>query len=315
LRRSAAAGAAWALAAGVSIAAADQPASLADRKFKICLSPGMIGIRANLKDSIALASQLGYEAVEPQTGELASMSPDAMAALRDELKAKNLVWGATGMSMPVTRPDDQFKKWLPKLDDIAATLQRAGATRLGTWITPGDNQLTYLEQFHRLATRVTDIAKVCDDHGVRFGLEYLGPKTMRSRSRFQFIHTMKEMRELIAQTGAKNVGMIVDSWHWYNAGETPEDVRKLRNDEIVWVHLNDAPAGVPVDQQVDNHRALPASTGVINIAGFLGALIAIGYDGPVSAEPFDDTLRQLPREEAAKRAIDAVRKALAEVHQ
>jgi sugar phosphate isomerase/epimerase len=123
------------------------------------------------------------------------------------------------------------------------------------------------------------------------------------------------MLEVIEASGAKNAGLIVDSWHWFNAQETPDDVRKLRNDQIVWVHLNDAPAGVPLDQQVDNRRALPASTGVINISGFLAALIAIGYDGPVSAEPFDNSLRTIPREEAAKRAIDAIYKALAEVHE
>ncbi|HSZ58833.1 MAG TPA: sugar phosphate isomerase/epimerase family protein [Tepidisphaeraceae bacterium] len=296
--------------------AADQPASTGqpDRKFQICLSPGMISVRANIQDSIALASELGFEAVEPQIGGLAPMSPEAMASLRDELKARNLVWGATGMSMPLGGSDDSFKAWLPKLDGMAAALQRAGASRLGTWITPGDNRLTYLQQFHRLARRTADIAKVCDDHGIRFGLEYLGPKTMRSRYRFQFIHTSREMLELIAETGAKNVGLIVDSWHWYNAGETPDDIRKLTNDQIVWVHLNDAPAGIPLDQQIDNHRALPASTGVINVSGFLSALIAIGYDGPVSAEPFDDSLGRMPKEQAAKLTIDAIHKALAEVH-
>jgi sugar phosphate isomerase/epimerase len=290
---------------------ADTPA---DRKFKICLSAGMIGIRANIQDSITLASDLGFEAIEPQIGELSSMSDDAIAALNEQLKAKKLVWGATGTGIPTAGSDETFKSFLPKVEKSAATLQRVGAERFGTWIGPGDNQLTYPQQFRRLSSRVREIARICDDHGVRFGLEYLGPKTMRNRLRFQFIHTSREMLELIDDTGCKNVGLIVDSWHWYNAGETPDDIRKLSNHQIVWVHLNDAPAGIPLDQQVDNHRALPASTGVINVAGFLGALIAIAYDGPVSAEPFDNSLGRMPKEQAAKLTIDAIHKAVAQAH-
>ena len=298
-----------ALALESAVGPTSAPAHL-NRKFKICLNPGMIGIKADLNESISLAQQFGFEAIEPQISELRSLAADGMRELKEQLKSKGLVWGATGTSMLVTAPDEQFNDWLAKLADAAAVLQRAGASRLGTWITPGDNRLTYAQQFQRLSGRVKQIAKVLDDHGVRFGLEYLGPKTMRSRFRFEFIHTMAQMRELIAHTGARNVGLIIDSWHWYNAQESPADIRALRSEDVVWVHLNDAPAGVPLDQQVDNRRALPAATGVIDIGGFLGALIDIAYDGPVSAEPFDANLRKFPREEVARRAIESIKRAL-----
>ena len=49
------------------------------------------------------------------------------------------------------------------------------------------------------------------------------------------------------------------------------------------VDLNDAPAGIPVDEQVDNKRELPAATGVIDVKAFLGCLKEIGYKGPVRA--------------------------------
>jgi sugar phosphate isomerase/epimerase len=58
------------------------------------------------------------------------------------------------------------------------------------------------------------------------------------------------------------------------------DVQALRNADVVAVDLNDAPADVPKDQQKDNARELPLATGVIDAAGFLKALAAIGYDGP-----------------------------------
>lgn len=301
------------LSAAANVSAGDKPSGPPARKFRICLTPGMINVKANIKDSIALATQFGFEAIDPAVSELASMSSDALAQLREEMKAKNLAWGALGMGMPMTQSDDSFKSFLAKLPGTAAVLQHAGANRMATWINPGDNRLTYQEQFKRLSDRVKEIATILDDHGIRFGLEYLGPKTMRVRSRYPFIHIMYQMRELIADTGKRNVGLLLDSWHWYNAQDTPAEIGQLKSDDVIWIHLNDAPANVPLDKQVDSRRALPATTGVIDIGGFLGALIHIGYDGPASAEPFDNSLGRLPREEAVKRTREAIGKALEKV--
>jgi sugar phosphate isomerase/epimerase len=68
----------------------------------------------------------------------------------------------------------------------------------------------------------------------------------------------------------------------------------------VHVHVNDAPAGIPVDEQLDNRRAMPGETGVIDIAAFLGSLAKIGYAGPVMAEPFSQAVRELPAEKAVR---------------
>ena len=272
----------------------------------------MLGIKANMRECIDLAAKFGFEGIEPNPADLANLSPDELAQMQADLKAKNLVLGCTMPGMPFSGSEGQYHVFIKKLPETAAILQRAGAKRIGTWLSSSDQKLTYLENFNRHVARIRETAKVLDDHGLRFGLEFLGPRTMRAHAKFPFVHCMKEMRELIAATGAPNLGLVLDSWHWFNAEDTPEQIRELKNDQIIYVHLNDAPSGVPLDQQVDNHRTLPAATGVINIKGFIDALIAVGYDGPASAEPFDDELKRIPREEACQRAIDAIHKALAE---
>ena len=103
-----------------------------------------------------------------------------------------------------------------------------------------------------------------------------------------------------ARIGTGNVGLLLDCWHWYTAHHTADDLHKLTNDDVVYVHVNDAPAGVDVDAQVDNVRALPGETGVIDIAAFLQALDAMGYDGPVTAEPFSPALGEMPDAQAAE---------------
>jgi sugar phosphate isomerase/epimerase len=108
---------------------------------------------------------------------------------------------------------------------------------------------------------------------------------------------MAELRELLGEIGLKNVGFVLDTWHWYTAGETTADLRTLTNEEIVCIDLNDAPSGIAVDQQIDSKRELPLATGVIDTAGFLNTLHALGCDAPVRCEPFNAALRAKPHEE------------------
>ena len=77
------------------------------------------------------------------------------------------------------------------------------------------------------------------------------------------------------------------------ADPTVEELLQLSGKDIVHVHVNDAPSGIEVDQQRDNRRKLPVTTGVIDLKGFVNALVKIGYDGPVECEPFDQNLRQM----------------------
>ena len=124
---------------------------------------------------------------------------------------------------------------------------------------------------------------------------------------------MAEALELIDAIGRDNVGLVLDSWHWYTAGESADDIRGLTNADVVACDLNDAPDGIPVDEQVDSRRALPAGTGVIDIGSFLDALVAIGYDGPVRAEPFSAELNAMPDDRAIEATAEALSRAFATI--
>jgi sugar phosphate isomerase/epimerase len=119
---------------------------------------------------------------------------------------------------------------------------------------------------------------------------------------------MDGMLALAAAIGTGNVGLLLDVWHLYTSHGTLDDARKLTRDDVVTVHVNDAPPGIAVDEQIDNVRTLPGETGVIDIKGFLETLQAIGYDGPVTAEPFSQRVRELKPEEAVRETAAAMNK-------
>ncbi len=304
-------------AAGLGASAVAQASALLaaepgpKRRFTMALSCGMIGVRATPREAIELAHRYGFEAVEPSARFLAGLSDDALAELLAEMKAKKLVWAAEGLPVQFRAGDKEFQDSIKGLPDFVKGLKRAGATRVGTWLSPSHNTLTYLANFRQHVGRLREAAKILGDYGLRLGLEYVGPKTSWSKGRFTFIHTMAETKDLIAEIGCDNVGFMLDSWHWYTAHETPADILSLRAADVVCCHLNDAPKGVPVDEQVDSRRDLPAATGVIDLAAFLQALARIGYDGPIAAEPFRPDLRALPRDQALETVAAAMKKAFA----
>jgi sugar phosphate isomerase/epimerase len=279
------------------------------RKFTMALSCGAIGVRASPLEAIDLASRFGFEAVDPSADFLARLPDDSLATLLAGMKAKKLAWGAAGLPVEFRASEAVFRETMKRLPGFARGLERAGVTRVGTWLAPTHSSLTYLANFRQHGRRLREVAAVMADHGLRLGLEYVGPKTSWSAGRFPFIHTMVEMKELIAEIGCRNVGFLVDSWHWYTAQETGADLISLRAADVVGCHLNDAPKGIPVDRQVDNRRDLPTATGVIDLKTFLGSLAKIGYDGPVMAEPFRQDLRTLPRDEALAVVAAAMKKA------
>lgn len=281
------------------------------RKMTIDLVCGGLGIRATLPEAVALAHRHRFESVAPDIGYLRGLSDDALEEFVADLHAKGLVWGAAGLPVEFRRDERAFEEDMKRLPDACRALQRAGVTRIGTWLSPMHSELTFLKNFKQHARRLRAAVRVMNDHGLRFGMEYVGTKMLWTSQKFPFIHTMAETKELIAEIGESNVGLVLDSWHWSMARETEADLLSLKNSDVVAVDLNDAPRGVPLEKQVDGNRELPAATGVLDMDTFVNALAKIGYDGPVRAEPFNQTLRQLPADEAAAVTAKAIRKTFA----
>jgi sugar phosphate isomerase/epimerase len=294
--------------------AAGAPAGAAKgkkRKMTLDLVCGNIGVAAKQPEAIEFAAKHGFESVGADGGYLSSLTPDALAELKSGMKAKGLVFGAAGLPLEFRQDEARFTESLKGLPGVAAGLERAGVTRVSTWLTPCHDRIPYLQNFRQHATRLREAAKVLKEHGIRLGLEYVGPKTSWANRRYPFIHTLAEMKELIAEINTGNVGFLLDSWHWYHAGDTTADLLALQASDVVAVDLNDAPAGIPKDQQVDNRRELPCATGVIDVGGFLNALNQIGYDGPVRAEPFNQAVNKMSKDDACAAAAAAIKKAFA----
>jgi len=253
----------------------------------MALSPGALGVKAgSLQEAINIARDNGYGGVEFGIGEVAGLVREHGA---DHVKAMfaeaGLKPAGFGLPMQWNGPEDAWRAGLEQLGELAAAAQAIGCGRTMTWLMPGSNDIPTDENRRFHIERFTPIAEVLNAHGCRLGLEFLGPKTIRDSLKHPFVYRMLDMVQLGREIGP-NVGLLLDCWHWYTSGGALDELAQLTNDQVVYVHVNDAPVGVPLDEHVDNKRGLPGATGIIDITGFLRTLEEIGYDGPVVAEPF-----------------------------
>ncbi|HET7094046.1 MAG TPA: sugar phosphate isomerase/epimerase family protein, partial [Thermomicrobiales bacterium] len=261
----------------------------------------------SLPAAIDLARDAGFAGLAFDSRAAADLiAAEGLAAARERFAQAGVrpaLW-----SLPVAwRDDERWEADLRDLPRLAAAARQLGANRTATYMPSGSDERPYRENFEWHVARLRPVAEALKAEGCRLGLEFIGTKSYRDQFRHEFIHTLDETMALIAAIGTGNVGLMLDSWHVYASGGSAADLDRLTNDDVVVVHVNDAPAGVARDDQIDTVRTLPLETGVIDLAAFMGKLRGIGYDGPVMPEPFSQRLVDLAARDPLAAARDAAR--------
>ena len=258
------------------------------------LSPGAIGIsNCSLAESIELAAQSGFAGIDFSIREAAQLAEDrGVEYVKGLFENAGILPGQWGL--PIQWQDDaQWRQGLEDLPQLAALGRDLGCTRTATWCPPASDERQFDENLQWHIDRFRPIAEILAEHGCSFGIEFIGPKTSRARRKYEFIYTLEGMMDMAAKIGTGNVGLLLDAWHLYTSGGSVEDLDKITAEDVVTVHVNDAPEGVAVQEQIDNDRRLPMETGVIDLPGFMGKLRDMGYDGPVTPEPFSKRINAI----------------------
>ena len=265
------------------------------------LSAGAIGVSGTTEEIAALAGKHGFQSMDfDAAGAADLMDRGELDSLKALYERHGLRVGAMGLPVNFRGDEEAFQRDVAGLARQAKAAQAMGCQGCATWLLPASDELTFEENFDLHRRRLKACAEVLGGRGIRLGLEFVGPKTSRTGKKYEFLYDMKGMLHLADAIGTGNVGLLLDCWHWYCTGSVVDEILALRSEQVVLVHVNDAPVGVDVDEQLDGVRAMPGETGVIDIAGFLGALERIGCDAPVMAEPFSETVRKLPPDEAVR---------------
>ncbi len=268
-------------------------------EMRLSLNGVILGSSLELEGCLELAAKTGFAGMDVGFQEAMSLADEdgieAVQGLLEKYGVEIAVWG-----IPVAwqGSEGEFERTLAEFPRWARFGVEIGCPRACTWLPPTVE--TDAGEFRKMAVeRWRKVGQIAEEYGVRLGLEWVGPATLR-RSGNEFLYRMDQLLEMEDEIGVESVGLLVDSFHWYTAGHTVEELAAVPVEKIVHVHINDAP-DKPRDEQIDSQRLLPGE-GIIDLRGFVGALKAVGYRDFMGIETFSEELKALPVEEAAGRA-------------
>ena len=278
------------------------------------LNLGALGHTLQFDKTCDFARQYNFAGVDLDLGYLSYLEKNqGLQAAKDWFAQTGLHAGGFGLNV-AWRDTDNEQKYVESLVRFIVEAKLAaefGCDRCYTWVKPSSDTLSFQQHFDLAVRRLKPVAEILNAYNIRLGLEFVGPRTLRLGHKHDFIHTPEGIRSLGAAIGTGNIGLLLDCFHWYTAHGSIRDIEAVPAAEIVYVHANDAIAGRSADDQIDNERDMVGATSVIDIKAFFGALRKIGYDGPVTVEPFSNTVRKMTTEQAIAATSAALDKTLA----
>lgn len=262
------------------------------------LNTSMVGIRASSAEALALAQRHGFAGIDLN---LREMSDAGTTDTLRQIRSHGLRPGVASGLLPgrLAVDEHEWRAALAALPPLAAQAQASGFSRTTIVMLPFHETLPFEACFKLCADRLRQAAARLGDYGLSVGVEYVAPRTRRAGQPHIFLHDLAGTLSLLDAAGAANAGLLLDSFHWFCAGESAEALRALPAGRIVAVHLCDAPDR-PLAEQVAIERALPGE-GVADLRSFCAAVRATGYDGPATCEPFCKALNDLPADTVAAR--------------
>ncbi len=251
-----------------------------------------------LLERIEIAAAAGYTGLTLFLDDL-----DGLAVDDEELRARldglglavgdldpHLTW------VPGVEPGGPgFERW--STDDFLDAAERVRARSINaTCFAPGVQPGDLVEPFRVLCDRAADA-------GLQVHLEFMP---------FSAIRDLDTALEIVDAAERENAGIMFDVWHFVRSGSSRDTLAREAH-RVLAVQLDDCPAEAEpnlIDETL--HRRLMPGEGDADVAGLIRLLDAGGCRAPLGVELFSEELETLSPADAAKRAIDATRKVIAE---
>jgi sugar phosphate isomerase/epimerase len=262
--------------------------------FKYCLNSSTIRPVPILK-KIEIARRAGYSAIELWHDDM-----DAHLAQGGSLRDIRLAVEDQGLTVPTTI---SLKGWFEttgaeharKLVEVQRRMEQAAAVGAihviaGPPAGPADHDLG--------ARHYRELVELGLRFGVKPAMEFLGF--------VDDINCLEDALEVVTQAGHPAGTIVLDPFHIFRGGGSPESIAKLTASQIAIFHFNDAPPQPPRAQQHDHDRVYPGD-GHLDLRRQLGLLRNIGYRQWLSLELFREDLWASDPLEVARVGLEKMR--------
>lgn len=257
---------------------------------------GATTMKADLPGDIAAASAAGFKALEIWAAKL----DDYLATHRlDELRAlfqkhDLLPASINSIEFITFRPPQEYVQIRSRCEQLCAWAQALGCDKIVVVPSPAPAGGASRRQIGQESVRVLrELGTLAQGYGVKLAFEFLG-------FGWCSVRTLAQCWEIVHETGRDNVGLVIDTCHFYAGGSSLRSIGRVAAEKIFIFHINDV-EDRPKDTIEDAHRLLPGE-GVIPLDSILQSLKQTGFDGLCSIELFRPAYWERPPAELAAAA-------------
>lgn len=247
--------------------------------MKLALN-GATTMRADLPTDLQAAKAAGFDYLEIWAAKLRSFLKDrSTAELKDLFSASGLAPLSINSIEHITfRDRDAYDAIKRECEELSAIADAVGCPCIvvvpGRLPQGGASRENVVAESIRVLTELCEIASA---HGVSLAFEFLGQTDCS-------VPTLDLAAEIVRKVNRKDLGVVIDSFHFYAGNSTLEMIEALDPKMIQIFHINDA-EDRPRNELEDRHRLLPG-LGILPLREMISAFRKIGYDKVASVEIF-----------------------------
>jgi 2-keto-myo-inositol isomerase len=260
--------------------------------MKLALNGATI-MHSPLAEDVEIAAACGYDAIEIWAGKLDGyLAGHSLEELGGRLSSLGIQpWCINSIENITPRDAAGRAAVFAELRAKAAVARAIGAPAIV--VVPGraPEAMSRSERVHDAVEMLRAMSDIAGEVGLAF--EFLGKPGCA-------VPSLDLAIDIVGEAGCTNVGMVIDTFHFYAGGSSMADLDRVPIDRLFVVHLNgceDRPTG----ELTDAHRLYPGE-GVIPSEEILWRLRNRGFDGVVSIEIFRPEYWEQDAREVARTA-------------
>lgn len=247
--------------------------------MKLALN-GATTMRADLVTDLEAARAAGFDYLEIWAAKLrAFLKEKTTSELRDLFNNAQIpplsINSIEHITFREPRIYEEIKQECEELSSIAAEIGcRCIVVVPGPLPKGGATRESVVAESVKVLEELCDIAA---KHDVTLAFEFLGQPDCS-------VPTLDLAAEIVREVGREDLGLVIDSFHFYAGGSTVQMIEALDPKVIHIFHINDA-EDLPRENLEDRHRLLPG-LGILPLRELVSAFRRIGYDKVASVEIF-----------------------------
>jgi sugar phosphate isomerase/epimerase len=271
------------------------------------LSTDALGFWAPQNEQIELALSFGFKSIDVDIVDYAeqveSRGVEKARRLIDSAKIK---LGAFRLPVDLDADEPTYRQQFDKLAGYARLAAELGCHRSIAMVAPASDRRPLHENFELHRTRLLEVARVFEAQKIQLGLDFDALPHHREGKEFAFVSAFDALSKLVETVARSNLGLVIDTWQLHVSGSGLEAVRKLPAERVVYVKIADAPTSAPRDQLKEEHRLLSKTPGAIDLVGYVKALTAMNYAGPITPFPHFGQFHGRRRDQAIRIIAEAM---------